>query len=370
MLSKKHRIRVLHISASSAIGGGPEHVWQLVKHLPHPIASYIAAPDSKPYASRFAAAVGQERMVIIQQRRFSLAAFWRVFRFIQKHQIQIIHSHGKGAGIYGRLLALITHAQSVHTFHGVHLPQKKIPQKLYIFLERVLCRISKVCINVSKGEQELTQKLQWFSKQATVIYNGVQVPETMPQRPMPKPFTILHISRFDQKPKNSLFVLPIAHALQEKHMLSACTFVLIGDGEQRLELEQAVHTTGFDHIFQFLGQQDCVQPFFANAGCLLSTSHYEGMPLAVLEAKAHGVPAVVSDVMGNRDAIEHACTGLLYTPGKAACAADAIIHLMTHEKEWHSMCAQAHAQAKKHFTIQNMALATAKVYENTVEAKI
>ncbi len=370
MTQETTTIRVLHISASSAIGGGPEHVWQLIKHLPDTITSYIAAPSCKPYGARFAEAVGQNRMILLPQRKWSFIAFWRIFSFIKKHNIQIIHSHGKGAGIYGRILALLTAVPSVHTFHGVHMPQKKIPQKLYIFLEGLLCRISKVCIHVSKSEQERAQALQWMPKHAVVIYNGVHVPETIPQRSMPKPFTILHISRFDPNQKNSLFLLPIARALQEKHMLESCSFILIGDGEQRAELEQAVQAAGLGKFFQFVGQQDCVEPFFAHAACLLSTSYYEGMPLAVLEAEAHGVPVVVSDVIGNKDAMVHESTGLLYTQGKADSAADAIIRLIKDEEYWQKLRMQAHIHAKELFTVQSMVQATAKVYEDIHEGKI
>ncbi len=366
---QKNPLRVLHITASSMIGGGPEHVWKLVKYMPKTITSYIAAPDLKPYGPRFIAAVGKERVVNIPQRRFSLKSLWNVSQFIFQNKIQIIHSHGKGAGIYGRLLALMTFRKSVHTFHGLHLPKEDLPRKLYLLLEQKLGFISRACINVSPSEYQQVSKLGLAPNKLHVIVNGVEIPDGKQTHTMPEPFNILHISRFDHA-KNSLLLCDIAKSMKKIDIISKCHFIVIGDGEQKRNLEQSVIEAGLAHHFNFLGEQEFVDTFWENAGCLVSTSLKEGLPLAVLEAQAHGVPAVVSEVMGNKDAIVHAKTGFLYPLDNPDKAAQCISSLVNNPSLWTSIAAQAHEHAKENFSVESMAEKTANLYIDVSRRKM
>ena len=59
--------------------------------------------------------------------------------------------------------------------------------------------------------------------------------------------------------------------------------------------------------------QQRVHELIAGSHCLIHPSHHEGMPNVVLEASAAGVPAIVSDIPGCRDAIDDGVTGLLHT---------------------------------------------------------
>ncbi len=355
-------LRILHITASSMIGGGPEHVWQLVRHLPKNIESFIAAPTCEPYGGRFMEAVGEDHFISIPQRKFSLRAFLSLRAFIKQNNISIIHSHGKGAGIYGRLAALCTGVTSVHTFHGIHLPLNAIFRHLYICLERFLCSISKLCIAVSDGEAEEVKRCGFAFETLRTIHNGVFVPEQLLQRKMPNPFTILHVSRFDVRQKNSLMLYDIALALQKKELLGQVNFVLVGAGEELAILQDKIAQAGLAEFFTYVGQQKSVQPFYEAAACILSTSRWEGMPLAVLEAQAFGVPAIASDVVGNRDAVQDGKTGFLFKLNDNIGVVDYIEKLIKNHGLWEEMSYAAWMQAQEKFSVQNMAKLTAKVY--------
>lgn len=354
-------LRVLHITASSMIGGGPEHVWQLVRHFPENIESFVAAPNCEPYGPRFVGAVGQERFLCIPQRKFTIRSLVKLVVFVKRNKIDMIHSHGKGAGVYGRLVALVTGIKSVHSFHGIHLPEGKVFTCLYRRLERFLCNISKVCIAVSNGEREIAKNAQFFPQKLLTIHNGVFVPEKLEHRDMPVPFTLLHVSRFDHV-KNSPFLYDIALELQARGLLKLCKFVLVGDGEELPLLKHKVHAAGLEESFQIHGQQNFMETFYEQAACLISTSYREGMPLAVLEAEAYGVPAIVSDVVGNKDAVEANKTGFLFPVEDARIAVDCIEMFLRDAELWQQMRKNAYAYVKENFGVQKMADATAKLY--------
>lgn len=355
-------IRVLHITASSMIGGGPEHVWQLVRHLPASTVSFIAAPSCEPYGARFVEAVGAERMYTLPQRKFSFTVLWGLIQFIRDNRIDIIHSHGKGAGVYGRIAALITQTTSVHTFHGIHLLKQGLARQVYLALERVLCRVSSACITVSGGELVKAQNLKICSKKLFCIFNGVEVPEKLSFSVQPSPFSLVHVSRFDPVQKNSLWLVDLALALRQADMLNFCRFVLVGEGEELPELQRCVRAAGLGEYFEILGSQPSARPFLCKAGCLISTSRWEGLPLAVLEAQAEGVPAVVTDVVGNRDAIADGVTGFVYPLDDATTAVARIKALIDDASLWQRMRTAAHMRAQTFFSVEKMAKEVTAVY--------
>lgn len=128
-------IRVLQLLVSTGLGGGPKHVFDLVRRLPpEEFRVVVAAPADGPFFQRF-----QELRVEVAALRLnrlgpgSLAA---VIRLMRERGMQVIHSHGKGAGLYGRLAGWWTGVPALHTFHGLYY--RKYPlglRQLYLKLE-------------------------------------------------------------------------------------------------------------------------------------------------------------------------------------------------------------------------------------------
>ena len=360
-LSTSRALRVLHITASSEQGGGPEHVWQLVRHLPAEITSYIAAPDAAPYRERFVASVGEERCFVIPQRKWSFSAFFSLLRWARKNRIAIVHSHGKGAGLYGRLLALASGILSVHSFHGIHLPKNFLAQAVYLALERTLGRCTCVSIATSQSEAATATDLSLVKSRLVIIPNGVMVQTEAELSALRSPFAIVYMGRLEAI-KNSLALVPIACALRDLGMLPGCRFLLTGDGVEKEALEAALaHENLLEH-FSFVGFQGDVSLFLAGAGCLLSTSLAEGMPLAVLEAQAEGIPVVVSHVRGNIDAVVPGVTGFTYPLHDPAEAARCIARLVEDPALRLRMGHAAREQIATRHDVRSMAMGVARCY--------
>ncbi len=361
-------LRVVHITASSLIGGGPEHVWQLLQHLPQKrIESYVAAPQKQPYWDRFVESAGLGRCQSIPQRRWSLAAFVRLVHWLREQRIQIIHSHGRGAGIYGRLASLVTGVPCVHSFHGIHVPQAALPRVLYLLEERILASVSRVNVTVSPSEGRLVVNFGLQGKRLLIIPNGVEVRGGFKPSPVPSPFTIVHVSRFDDA-KNSDALVPIARAMRERGILDACRFILVGDGAGRAKLEARLAAEDLLPYFLFTGPQNGIRLFLRGAGCYLSTSLGEGLPLAVLEAQAEGVPAVVSRVPGNVDAVIADETGLLFPLDDPEAAVACIQRIMDDALLRERMGLAAFEHVKANYTVERMAMIMADLYISVSDA--
>jgi glycosyltransferase involved in cell wall biosynthesis len=364
--------KILHITLSASIGGGAEHIYQLLRHSGvHYGGSYVATPIEDPYYTRFVKLVGPERICKVPSRSFSVRSFIALFLYIKKNKIDIVHSHGKGAGLYGRLLAFCAGVSSIHTFHGIHLQYHKSILWMYVLLEKVLGWITHAAICVSHGERDKAVKLGFVpSSKVHVVENGVEIPSQLAPHSVTMPFIIMHLSRFDAAQKNSEALIPIAVSLQNRGILDQCRFRVFGQGERRSFCVQLAEEFGVSHAFSFEGRCPSSRkplrgedlPVPARAGCYLSTSRWEGLPLAILEALAEGVPVVASDVVGNRDAVAHGTTGFLFALDDAEDAADCIENLIKDPSMREELASNAATEATDRFSVQRMTREIESIY--------
>lgn len=224
--------------------------------------------------------------------------------------------------------------------------------------------MSRTCIAVSPGEAEEARALGFGRGKIALIPNGVTVPASVCPRPG-RPFRLAHFSRFDPLQKNSLWLLELARALRAAGRLRDCRFVLVGDGPQRAVLQQALIDEGLD-CADFTGFRSDPRIFLRDAGCYISTSRWEGLPLAVLEAQAEGLPCLLTDVVGNRDAVEDNVSGWLYPLDDVQAAVTRICRLMDDATLWRRMSEAAHARAARLFSVERMAARVAECYQTAV----
>lgn len=89
---------------------------------------------------------------------------------------------------------------------------------------------------------------------------------------------------------------------------------LAGDGTQRAELEQLAAELGIQESIDFLGTRHDIAWLMRSAWGFVLPSRWEGMPNALLEAMACGLPCLVTRVSGSEDIIEQGSNGLLVEP--------------------------------------------------------
>lgn len=319
--------KYLLLSVRADYGGGPEHLLSLLRGLSDRADFIVAAPLRQKYSEYFEQ---YARVVELPSRRFSLKSFFALAKFIRLENIAVIHSHGKGAGVYGRLLGWVTGRPVIHTFHGFHYRHLPIFKRLfYLALERFLAARTEMLINVSTSEQASCLEAGVLnSRRNSVIPNGVAVPQAW-HNPLSRPAktrtVLINVARHERE-KGVDGVVRVAQELKE---LSAdFELWLVGDGEQNIELREQVKASGLSDIVHFLGFRDDVPHLLQQADIFISASHGEGMPLTLLEAMAAGLPSVASDVVGNRDVVESGETGFLFPLDQPAEAARYIAQLI------------------------------------------
>lgn len=361
-----NRHRVLLISVRADPGGGPKHIGDLLRLMPAWVESYVACPHEKPYWDLYLGLIGQERLQAIPHRAFSWRALYDLVQFVRDNRIEVIHSHGKGAGIYGRVLAALTRCRCVHTYHGIHVGSYGFVQRwAYAAMERMLSFATDCLVAVSASEAERVLQLRLCppGKLVTIV-NGVTLPEPLSasSREGRSPFTVLSSSWFNRQ-KNSEMLLPILKSLQEMGKGRQFRFVVIGDGEARNSLEQSLREQVPELDIHFAGVVDNPAEVMRSADCFISTSRWEGLPYAVLEAMAHALPIVATDVTGNRDLVEHKQTGLLFALDRPEQAARALLRLLENQDLARAMGHRGRLRVQAEFNLERMTLQNSALYK-------
>lgn len=170
-----------------------------------------------------------------------------------------------------------------------------------------------------------------------------------PRAAVPVPL-ILAVARH-VKVKNLGLLLDACSLLRDRGV--AFGAALIGDGPCRAELEQQHAALRLGPSVRFLGAlaQEDVLGWWRQADIATLTSENEGMPVALMEAAACGVPAVATAVGGIPELLDPGVTGLLAKPGDPASLADAFQALLQDPARHAAMRIAARARAEQRFSL-------------------
>lgn len=334
-------------------------MFRLCSVLSNHFQVYVACPNETPYWERFVSLIGQDRMIEIPHRKFSLPGLFHLIRFIIAHDISIVHSHGKGAGIYGRLLSLFLNRPCVHTFHGIHINQySRLFRLIYINLERFLSWFTSRLVAVSHGEYAIIRKLRLCNPQKlVVIENGVDIPlQIIDGKALfsKEKLIVLTMSRFNYQ-KNTELLIPIIQQIEAHQRLDRFQFVILGSGENQARLQAEVNKLNIGANLIFQGAVDNPQDFLNSSFCYLSTSRWEGLPLSVIEAMSFGLPIIATDVVGNNDLVVHDKNGFLYNLANPEDAAMYLLQLADDFELWQKFSVAAKDNVIKRFSLKQMA---------------
>jgi glycosyltransferase involved in cell wall biosynthesis len=366
-------IRVLHLLVTTSPGGGPKHVFDLVRHLPRDeFEVMVAAPRDGVFFERF-----EELGVPLMELplgRLGVRHLPMTLGLLRRKPIDIVHTHGKGPGLYGRLAARAIGIPAVHTFHGIHYGSySRLGQNLYLALERRLSRLTKVVINVSRSQEAEGLDLRLFRpEQSVVVVNGIDVEEVDRETRLStvrretlgltsEDFVLGCVSRWDPVKRFEVLVRAVGDLARRMPRLA---LLLVGGGGEEGRIRRLVAETGIQDRVIFTGFLGNPMRVYGILDLYVATSLKEGLPLAPLEAMAAGLAVVATDVPGHRDVIAGGETGLLVPPEDARALAGAITRLATDSERRRRLGMAGRQRVLDHFAVRSTAARTADVYRD------
>jgi len=332
---RNRKTKVLRIIARLNIGGPAIHVALLTQGLdPDQFQSILVAGKvsaKEGDMSYFADTYGIKPIIISDlQREISIVndvmCFFRILRIINQEKPDIVHTHTAKAGTVGRIAAFIHNliyggkTRVVHTFHGhvFHGYFGRIMSTIFILIERILAKITNLVIAISESQKnELVNKyrivraskvrvvklgfdLEPFvssknlARESTQIFNSGEIDFVVDELKIGIVGRLVPI-------KNHKMFLESAKIFLEQNPLIKATFLIIGDGEMRGELEAYCRKEGLANHVLFCGWVRDVASVYADLDILALTSINEGTPVSIIEAMASSVPVIATDVGGIQD---------------------------------------------------------------------
>jgi glycosyltransferase involved in cell wall biosynthesis len=280
----------------------------------------------------------------------------------------VIHLHGEVAS--SLCLPILPSRPSVWTTHGLHLVRRLSGARRRA-AEAALRAIVKatdrtLCVAETEREELLELLPERLAEKVVAVPNGLPLPPrpTAEQKERARAevgiaggsVAVLYVGQLEQR-KDPLVAVRAAALARARG--APVELLIVGDGP----LAAAVAAEASDGV-RWLGPRDDVGRLLEAADAFVLPSHREGLSYALLEAMAHGLPALAADVPGNAEALGTA--GVLLPPGDVAAFAEALMRLANDPAERRRLGELADERVRERFSAERMIAATRVVYEQVV----
>lgn len=296
----------------------------------------------------------------------NLKAFMELKNLMKREKFDLVHCHMPVGGVLGRMAAYVTGtAPVIYTAHGFHF-YKNAPVKNwvpYYLVERFLAHMTDALITINKEdyrraktfylrkgknrqvyyvpgvgvelpeEGSMGDKVLWREEQSAgeekdwreeesagkeagqdenfipeigEYTAGDQAVSSILEKLNPSHFLLASVGELSER-KNHLLLVEAMAYLKGKPV----TCVICGSGAKEEMLQNRIRELGLEKQVILVGYVENVKELLKYMDCFVFPSRQEGLPVAVMEAMAAGLPVIAADIRGNRDLIRSGKGGQL-----------------------------------------------------------
>lgn len=382
------KIKVLHIITRLDKGGSAENTFLTVKGLDKKRydVTLMSGPVQDP---------SQERRTQVEECGipfihipvlvrninvvFDAIALFKIWRFLAKEKFDVVHTHTSKAGLLGRFAArlagapLVVHTPHGHVFFGYFGPLKT---KIFILLEKLANRMADRIVALTHREKaDYISYRTCPEEKIAVIHSGVELNQFQES-------TLAEKTKLKKEiglPENSIvvgtvgrlvpvkgpgFLIMASLAILPRHPHTY--FLFAGDGPLKDNLQKRASETGEEKNIVFLGWRDDIAHILSIFDIFCLPSLNEGMGRVLVEAMAHGIPIVASDVGGIPDLVTHGKNGFLVPP-KNPWELAKYIQILIEDEEKRKKMGEAGKKMAQRFSHENMVKKIAELYEELLK---
>jgi len=266
----------------------------------------------------------------------------------------LVHAHMPISGFLARLAARVAGVPRVaYTCHGFlfNQPGPWWRRALGLVMEWLGGRLTDITLTVSTEEAADARRL-WIARCAVPVGNGRD-----PARFRPNPATRARVRQTLGVPEAQVVIVIVSRLVRHKgypELLAAMRDVpgaelwVVGErlpSDHGADLEPLFDASGLGPRLRRLGYRADIADVLAAADIFTLPSHFEGLPMSVIEAMLTGLPVVATAVRGPREQVMDGETGLLVPPATVAPLAAALARLVADPALRASMGAAGRARA-------------------------
>ncbi len=326
----ENKRRILFISRTMDQGGAEKVVYQLASDLKDRF-EYIAVASTGGILGNELATNGIPQIIIKDIESKSISTIISNFKIlkdvIKKNDINIIHSHHRMAAFYARALRYVFPSIAlIYTAHNSFFDRK--------LLYNYSLRKTKVISVGQSVKDNLVRDIGIRENYIVVIPNSVK---------MNKEENISEdIELFEEKNHNIVCLARLSEQKGIKYLIDAMNIVkneisdirlfLIGDGEERKQLEELVSQLELNETIIFLGYKKNVIDYIKQSEFIVLSSLWEGFPLTPIETFMMGKTIIATNIPGTNEIVNND-NGMLVSKKDSLDLAKAINYLIKNPNE-------------------------------------
>ena len=380
-------MRILYIITKSEIGGAQTHIYQLssyMKSLGNEVA-VMSQPGgaleelTKPYAKYYPNSYFSNSL----NPFVDLLMVHKIVLAVKDFHPDIISCHSSVAGFLTRLMVR-NRIPTIFTAHGWAFTEgsPKWRKILAILAERYAARYCLKIICVSENDRQLATKYAIAPKGKIItIHNGAETKswnEILELRSYQKKqisstkyagqVRIVFVGRL-ATPKDPIILIKAFKHLPENLQKKSNIFI-VGDGPDRAIVSTTISKLGLSDKINILGflTRDDVRNINLSADIYVLTSNWEGLPRAIIEAMACGLPIISTNVGGCKELVD-INNGFLVSRHDITGVTDALTKLITNTKMREQMGKASYDKVISEFSLEKMLAKTGQVYTEVLKKK-
>ncbi|MEX0918244.1 MAG: glycosyltransferase family 4 protein [Candidatus Paceibacterota bacterium] len=335
------KTKILFLITKSNFGGAQRYVFELATNLPKERYDVTVAFGGSGILKKKLESAGirtceiksfQRDISLLKELR-SLLELWRLFR---SERPDIIHLNSTKAVGLGALVGRLTGVPFiVSTIHGWPFlePRHRLWRAGAWFVSWISALLAHRIILVS--EHDAAKRMPFVHHSVSVIHTSVPAFTTIDRE-------AARAALFDEQTieqhRSHVWLVSVAELTPNKNLITALQairaynetahqpifYTLIGDGELQAELMAYVREHALESSVAFAGYVEDARRHLSAFDLFLLPSHKEGLPYAILEAGAAGLPVIASNVGGIPEVVRDGYSGILIDPNQP----DEIVHAL------------------------------------------
>ena len=376
--------KICHISGTTLPGGGPEHIYQLLKRLNrNEWEVIICTSNDGSYWNKFNSL--KVLTYNLPLRQLSLFIAFKLLTILRKEKPDLIHTHGRGPGLYGRIIGKVLNIPVVHTFHGFHYEDlSPLMQWLLLATESFLALLTAQHIFVSASEKNRAGVVKFLDEEnSRIIHNGVDheyihdlsvirktVFKSIGCEDWENNKILGSISRLS--PEKGVLNLLSAFASTVKKIPGLRLIIIGGFPEEHrdyyLKTIGLIEKENLSEHVRILGYRQDALDILKCMDFFISPSLSEGLPISILEAFAAEIPTIATEITGNKDVVRNSVFGVLAEPDSVESLSQAIEKMVQLEhRDRDILKRNAYNRVKNHFSIEEMVGKTVLLYNQVLK---
>ena len=303
--------------------------------------------------------------------RFDRRAITRIRELVETHRIDVLHTHGYKADVFGYAAARPNRFALVATCHN--WPSRLLSMRAYAALDRITLRRFDRVATASEPVARILRRWQVPARKLKVIPNGVDMRPFVDRQPSlrrgwcaPGDRLIGFVGRHVTD-KGGALLLEAAPAVLAG--FPNARFVFVGEGPSRAAWEAQAAQLGIASRVTFLGARTDMPAVYASLDMVVLPSFQECMPMCLLEALAAARPVIATGVGAVPRLVIPGVTGLLFEPGDVRALSAAMQRLLREPDLANILGEHGRAHVARHFSSGVIAASYVELYREVLQER-